>query len=105
MFNAARLIGPSIAGLIIAASSEGLCFLIDGVSYFAVLIALVLMRDIRQLHRKPDGVSVIGQFKEGLRYVYGFRPIRSLMTLLAFVSLLGVPFSVLLPVFANDVHG
>jgi MFS family permease len=59
MFNAARLIGPSIAGLIIAASSEGLCFLIDGISYFAVLIALVLMRDIRQLHRTPDGVSVI----------------------------------------------
>jgi MFS family permease len=105
MFNAARLIGPSIAGLIIAASSEGWCFLIDGVSFFAVLIALLQMHGIRQAHRVTDGVSVIAQFRDGLRYVYHFRPIRSLMLLLALVSLLGVPFSVLMPVFANDVLG
>lgn len=105
MFNAARLIGPSIAGVIIAASSEGACFLIDGFSYFAVLIALMMMRDVSQSHRKPDGLSVLGQFKDGLRYVYHFRPIRSLMTLVAIVSLVGVPYSVLMPVFANDVLG
>jgi MFS family permease len=105
MFNAARLIGPSVAGLIIAASSEGWCFLIDGISFFAVLIALLLMRDIRQPLRRSHDVGVIEQFKDGLRYVYSFRPIRSLMTLLALVSLLGIPFSVLMPVFANDVLG
>src|SRR5437588_4867507 len=71
MFNAARLIGPSIAGIIIAASGEGWCFLIDGFSYFAVLIALLLMRDIRRVGRKAQQASVLMQFKEGLRYVWG----------------------------------
>jgi MFS family permease len=104
MFNAARLIGPSIAGIIIAASSEGACFLIDGISYFAVLIALLMMRDISRPAKTPT-VSVLTQFRDGVRYVYGFRPIRSLMTLVAIVSLLGVPYSVLMPVFANDILG
>jgi MFS family permease len=103
MFNAARLVGPSIAGIIIATSSEGWCFLIDGFSFFAVIIALLLMREVRQARRHAADVSVLMQFAEGLRYVYGFRPIRSLMTLVALVSLLGMPFSVLMPVFANDV--
>jgi MFS family permease len=104
IFNAARLIGPSIAGIIIAASSEGACFLIDGISYFAVLIALLMMRDIGRPAKTPT-VSVLSEFREGLRYVYSFRPIRSLMTLVAIVSLLGVPYSVLMPVFANDILG
>jgi MFS family permease len=102
MFNAARLAGPSIAGVIIAATSEGVCFLIDGFSYFAVLLALLSMRNISR-PPKIVGVGIIRQFKDGLRYVYGFRPIRSLMSLVAVVSLLGVPYSVLMPVFANDV--
>ena len=106
MFNAARLVGPSVAGLIIASSGEGLCFLIDGISYLAVIVALLLMRGVRQTHRRPSNASALTQFKEGLQYVTGFRPIRSLMTLLALVSLLGMPFAVLMPVFANDVlHG
>src|SRR5947207_1450334 len=103
MFNAARLIGPSIAGLIIAGSGEGLCFLIDGFSYFAVIVALLMMRGVRKIDRRPPATTVLTQFREGLRYVTGFRPIRSLMTLLALVSLLGMPFAVLMPVFANDV--
>ena len=69
-----------------------------------MLVALLAMRDISQPSRKPTA-SVLAQFKDGLRYVYGFRPIRSLMTLVALVSLLGVPYSVLMPVFANDVLG
>lgn len=106
MFNAARLIGPSIAGVIIASASEGWCFLIDGFSYLAVILALLLMRDVRREFQRARGTSAITQFKEGLRYVTGFRPIRSLMTLLALVSLMGMPFAVLMPVFANDVlHG
>ena len=63
------------------------------------------MRDVRQAAGRSQDVTVIRQFKEGLRYVYRFRPIRSLMVLLALVSLLGIPFSVLMPVFANDVLG
>jgi MFS family permease len=106
MFNAARLIGPSIAGLVIAASGEGWCFLIDGFSYLAVIVALLMMRGVRKTDRRLSGATVLTQFREGLRYVTGFRPIRSLMTLLALVSLLGMPFAVLMPVFANDVlHG
>lgn len=103
MFNAARLIGPSIAGLVIASSGEGWCFLIDGFSYFAVIVALLKMRGVRKIDRRRSDATVLTQFREGLSYVTGFRPIRSLMTLLALVSLLGMPFSVLMPVFANDV--
>lgn len=105
MFNAARLVGPSIAGLIIAASGEGMCFLIDGVSYLAVIIALLSMKGLRHLHQSRRDVTVVAQFVEGWRYVFGFRPIRSLILLLAFICLVGVPFSVLMPVFATDVLG
>jgi MFS family permease len=105
MFNAARLVGPSIAGIIIAASGEGMCFLIDGVSYLAVLVALLSMKGLHQPHQTRRDVSVRAQFMEGWRYVFGFRPIRSLIMLLAFICLVGVPFSVLMPVFATDVLG
>ena len=102
MFNAARLVGPSIAGIIIAASGEGMCFLIDGVSYLAVLVALLSMKNLHQPRTRRD-LSVRAQFMEGWRYVFGFRPIRSLIMLLSFICLVGVPFSVLMPVFATDV--
>jgi MFS family permease len=102
MFNAARLVGPSIAGIIIAASGEGMCFLIDGVSYLAVLVALLSMKNLHQPRTSRD-LSVRAQFMEGWRYVFGFRPIRSLIMLLSFICLVGVPFSVLMPVFATDV--
>jgi MFS family permease len=104
MFNAARLVGPSVAGILIATSGEGLCFLVDGVSYLAVIIALVAMKGLKQPSMRLD-VKVTAQFLEGWRYVFGFRPIRSLILLLAFICLVGVPFSVLMPVFATDVLG
>jgi MFS family permease len=104
MFNAARLVGPSIAGMIIAVSGEGLCFLLDGVSYFSVIVALLAMREVRA-PRRHAGASLVAQFQEGLRYVAEFRPIRSLMLLLAFICLFGMPFSALLPVFADEVLG
>ena len=104
MFNAARLVGPSVAGIVIAASGEGLCFLIDGVSYLAVIVALLAMKGLKQPVRRLD-VKVTAQFLEGWRYVFGFRPIRSLILLLAFICLVGVPFAVLMPVFATDVLG
>ena len=105
MFNAARLVGPSVAGLIIAVSSEGWCFLIDGFSFFAVIIALLAMRDVRGKGPPRHTGSVIAGLTEGLRYVTSFRPIRSLMLLLALICLVGMPFSVLMPVFADDILG
>jgi MFS family permease len=105
MFNAARLVGPSIAGLIIAASGEGMCFLVDGFSYLAVLVALLAMKGLHQPSLLNRAVSVRAQFMEGWRYVFGFRPIRSLILLLAFICLIGIPFSVLMPVFATDILG
>jgi len=105
MFNSARLLGPSIAGAIIAVSSEGWCYLIDGVSYMAVIVALLRMRvaagrpDVRQ------HAGVIEQFKEGWRYAFGSPPIRAIIALLAIVSLVGVPYSVLMPIVAGEVLG
>lgn len=104
-FNTARLLGPSIAGALIAASSEGWCFLIDGVSYFAVIIALLQMRIVRRPVGAQPRVSTWKYFLEGWAYVLGFRPIRSIITLLALVSLVGAPYAVLMPVFADDVLG
>lgn len=106
MVNLARLIGPSIAGVVIAATSEGWCFLIDGVSYVAVIVALLRMRIARAAAAPVVRPSALQQFREGLVYAFGFRPIRSIILLLAIVSLVGVPYSVLMPVFASEVfHG
>lgn len=103
--NTARLIGPSIAGLIIAVSSEGWCFLIDGISYIAVIISLLMMRVIvPQIWRKP--ASTLSDLKEGWTYVCSFLPIRVILTLFCVVSLMGMPFVVLMPIFAVRVlHG
>ncbi len=105
MFNAARLVGPSIAGVVIATSGEAWCFLVDGISYFAVIIALLSMKGVRQLsHTGPDA-GVMAHLVEGWRYVSGFRPIRSLMLQLAWLCLVAMPFSVLMPVFADQILG
>ena len=102
MVNVARLLGPSIAGAVIAATSEGWCFLIDGVSYVGVIAALLLMRvPARAASARPRALE---QLMEGVRYAFGFSPIRSIMLLLALVSLVGVPYSVLMPIFATTVY-
>src|SRR5581483_653425 len=106
MVNAARLLGPSVAGVVIAAFGEGWCFFIDGVSYVAVIIALLLMRITRGDRRAATRGAALQQFKEGFAYAFGFRPIRSIILQLAIVSLVGVPYSVLMPIFAADIfHG
>jgi MFS family permease len=106
MVNAARLIGPTIAGLVIAVANEGWCFLIDGVSYIAVIVALLRMRIAAPAAAPAVRRNAWQQFTEGWRYALGFRPIRSTILLLALVSLVGVPYSVLMPVFATAVfHG
>jgi len=105
MFNAARLIGPSIAGFVIATAGEAWCFLADGVSYFAVIVALLSMKGVRGLHRPALHASITDHLLEGWRYVLGFRPIRSLMMQLAWLCLVAMPFSVLMPVFADEILG
>jgi MFS family permease len=105
MVNAARLIGPSLAGLVIAASSEAWCFLIDGFSYIAVIISLLMMHvNVQAAARKAT--STLQEMKEGWSYVAGFLPIRTILLLFAVASLMGMPFVVLMPVFAATVlHG
>jgi MFS family permease len=105
MVNAARLVGPSIAGVVIVAFGEGWCFLIDGVSYLAVIAALFQMHVVIGAMRPPRRVSAFEQFKEGWTYAFGFRPIRSIITLLALTSLVGAPYAVLMPIFAGPILG
>lgn len=105
MFNGARLIGPSIAGVLIAWVGEGWCFLIDGVSYAGVLASLLAMRLPRRA-KLASGASVLDDLRAGFSYAFGFGPIRAALLLLAAASLFGVPYSVLMPVVADRVlHG
>ncbi len=105
MVNASRILGPSIGGLIIAAVGEGWCFLIDGVSYVAVILSLLAMRVAAQPARKSRG-SVLTELRDGYRYVSGFPPVRTALVLLAIVSALGMPYTVLMPIMATEVlHG
>jgi len=105
MVNMARLIGPSLAGMVIAASSEAWCFLIDGISYIAVIASLLAMHiDAPAVRRKA--ASTFHELKEGWSYVSGFHAIRTILLLFAVVSLMGMPFVVLMPIFAAKVlHG
>jgi MFS family permease len=104
MVNAARLVGPSIAGLIIAVAGEGYCFLFDGFSYLAVIGSLLLMR-VRPAPPRPRR-NVIAGLREGWSYITNFKPLRVILGLVGFLSLVGMPYSVLLPVFATVIlHG
>jgi MFS family permease len=106
MVNGARLIGPAIGGLIIAAFGVGWCFLLDGISYFAVIASLILMGLKPLSARGRGGGSLLEELREGWNYVSGSRPIRTVLLLLALTCLMGWPYSVLLPVFAGQVlHG
>lgn len=105
MVNMARLVGPSLAGLLIAVKNEGWCFLIDGISYIAVIISLLIMNVPRAAEQGARS-SMVTQLKEGWTYVAGFVPIRSILLLFALLSLMGWPFMVLMPIFAAKIlHG
>ena len=104
MVNGARLIGPSIAGIVIGFAGEAYCFLIDGFSYLAVIASLLFMTVTPAL--RVARKNVFSELKEGFAYVSSFTPIRSILLLLMCISLVGVPYSVLLPIFASDIlHG
>jgi len=105
MVNSARLLGPSVAGILIAALGEGSCFLINAISYMAVIISLLLMK-IERKNVKPHHSKVWQELKEGIRYASNFAPIRDILLIFALVNLVGMPYTVLMPVFAKDVlHG
>ncbi|WP_437321963.1 MFS transporter [Sorangium sp. So ce385] len=106
MVNGARLLGPSIAGVLIAAVGEGWCFAIDAISYLAVIASLLAMRIARPAQRAAKRGDVLADLREGFRYVSSFAPIRAILLLLALVSLTGMPYTILMPVFAGEVlHG
>ena len=106
MVNAARLLGPSIGGVVIAAAGEGWCFMIDAISYLAVIASLLLMTLSSRLSRPAKDANIFQQLREGWTYVASFAPIRSVLLLLALVSLVGMPYTVLMPIFASQVlHG
>lgn len=102
MVHVARLLGPSIAGVVIAAVGEGYCFLADGVSYIAVIVSLLAMR-LRHTPPRKQPASAIQQLREGWSYVLGHVPIRCILLLLAVVSLVAMPYTTLMPIFAGGV--
>ena len=104
LFNSARLIGPSIAGILVATLGEGICFLLNGISYVAVIFALLSMHTTPREHGTEDH-AVLQKLGEGFRYAFGFPPIRNILMFIALVSLMSVQ-QVLMPVFARDIfHG
>jgi len=105
LVNGARLLGPSVAGILIAAVGEGMCFLLNGISYIAVIIALLSMR-IASKEPVVHKTRILQEVKEGFTYVFRVGPIRSILLLFALVSFMGMPYQVLMPLFAGEVfHG
>ncbi|MBK7105206.1 MAG: MFS transporter [Ignavibacteriae bacterium] len=102
MFNASRLIGPTVAGFIISSFGEGICFLINAISYFAVIIALMLMK-FENIEKQISDKKLLKGIKEGFVYAFNFIPIRTLLLLIAVLSLIGMPYTVLMPIFAKDI--
>lgn len=105
MVNVARLVGPSVAGVLIVWVGEGWCFFVDGVTYFAIVGSLMAMR-VSHRPRLVTGKKVLHDLADGFRYAFGFAPIRAVLLLLALVGLAGMPYTVLLPVIASEtLHG
>ena len=105
MVNGSRIIGPSIGGVLIAAFGEGWCFLIDAISYIAVIASLLAMT-IDRKPRQTRNTRAIEELREGFRYVTRFPPMWSALALLALVATMGMPYTVLMPaIAANTLHG
>ncbi|MBN2347057.1 MAG: MFS transporter [Candidatus Aminicenantes bacterium] len=100
MFNGARLVGPPIAGLLVALTGEGICFLINGISYLAVIFALLAMR-FESKKAVAVKLNFWSQLREGFVYTFGLQPIRLIMALIAWISLVGMSYLTLMPVFVG----
>jgi len=103
-FNSARLIGPAVAGVLVATAGEGWCFLLNGLSYVTVVAALAAMR-LAPVARPVHTGSLLAHIADGVRFVRGHVPIRSLLLLLGMVSVAGMPYAVLMPLFADRILG
>jgi MFS family permease len=105
MVHGARLIGPSVAGVLIALTGEGICFLVNGISYLFVITSLLMMK-ISPSKTKKKNAYMLKEMKEGISYAFGFPPIKYTLILLAVISLMGMSYTVLMPVFAKEIlHG
>lgn len=105
LFNGTRLIGPTVAGLLVATIGEGLCFLVNGLSFIAVIACLLAMT-LTPKEAPVQHPDFFKGMKEGISYSFGFLPIRYIFLALTYSSLVAMPYAVLLPVFAKDVlHG
>lgn len=105
LFNGARLVGPSIAGILISILGEGMCFLLNGVSFLAVIIALLAMK-MTPHKRESEKTQVFQGLKEGFTYAFGLMPIRSILIFLGWISMVGTANTTLMPVFTKDIlHG
>lgn len=105
IFNAARLIGPSVAGLMIAATGEGLVFAVNALTYTAMIIALARIHTVSE-GSQDRSQKVLANLLEGFRWAWRFTPVRAVLLLMTLISFMAVPFAVLMPVFATEVlHG
>ncbi len=104
MFNFARIIGPSVSGIIIGIGGESFCFFLNGLSYIPVIIALLLMKIARRNIKNPEQ-DVVKALKEGFKYSFGSMPIKIILFLTGITSLMGMSYVVLMPVFAVNIFG
>lgn len=105
IFNGARLVGPALGGLVIASFGAGICFLIDGLSYIAVITGLLAMR-LKPREIAVQTTNVWQRLKEGFIYAFGFPPIRAILLLVAVFSFMGMPYTTFVPIFATNIlHG
>ena len=103
MVNGARIVGPAIAGLLLAAAGESWCFLLNGLSYLAVIAGLLMMDVPERAPQAPRGGSMAGHAIDGFRFVLRTPPVRLILALVGVGSLAGMPYAVLMPIFAEDV--
>ncbi|HGE72292.1 TPA: MFS transporter [Candidatus Poribacteria bacterium] len=104
MFNSARLIGPSLAGIIISAFGDGICFLLNAISYIAIISALFAMK-VKPDERAKSNNRILEDLKIGSAYTFGIPPIRNVLLLLGLVQFVGMPYTVLMPLFAKNILG
>ncbi|MGE5817846.1 MAG: MFS transporter [Deltaproteobacteria bacterium] len=104
MINAARIVGPALAGAVVAKFGEGVCFMINAVSYVAVIVALLMMKFAEQPPQAAPRVSIGRSLIEGARYTLATTPIRDILILLGVLGVMGMPYMTLMPVFAAHVH-
>jgi MFS family permease len=104
MINAARIVGPALAGLVVAKFGEGICFVINAASYVATIAALLMMKFAERPRREATATSIGRSLIEGYRYTVATTPIRDLLILLGVVGVMGMPYMTLMPVFAAHVH-